>query len=132
MKRLRTRVSRVLIIALIIATFAPAAVISKSAEAAISPSQMMTAEGKAQARGVDEAKVRGMLENKIVAERLKAYGLSADEIAAKMSKMSDEQVHQMAALSDRMPAGGNALGFVIGVLIVALLALLVIYFAKRV
>ena len=47
--------------------------------------------------------------------------------------MTDEQVHQMASLADRIPAGGDgALGIVIAVLVIFALVLLIIFLYKRV
>jgi hypothetical protein len=47
--------------------------------------------------------------------------------------MSDEQVHQMASLADKIPAGGDAgLGIVIAILVIAALVLLIVYLFKRV
>jgi hypothetical protein len=63
---------------------------------------------KTGAREIDEKKIRRMLENKILTKRLKSFGISDDEIYLKIKAMSDEQVHQLASLSDRMPAGGDA------------------------
>ena len=45
----------------------------------------------------------------------------------------DEQVHQMASLADRIPAGGDAaLGIVIALLVIVALVLLIIYLYRRV
>ncbi|GIW48230.1 MAG: hypothetical protein KatS3mg078_2107 [Deltaproteobacteria bacterium] len=105
MSLVKKRVYRVLIIMLILGSFTPVSIFSKSAEGAMVSSQMLSSDGSTASRSISEEKIRRMLENKIVAERLKSYGLSKEEVLEKMSKMSDEQVHQLAALSDRIPAG---------------------------
>ena len=47
--------------------------------------------------------------------------------------MSDEQVHQIASLADRIPAGGDSgLAIVITILIIVALVLLIVYLYKRV
>ncbi|HSE83814.1 MAG TPA: PA2779 family protein [Thermodesulfobacteriota bacterium] len=133
MELVRNRVYRTLIIVLVLLSFTTVSLISKSAQSAIVDSQMILPGGKKSSlREMDEEKVRTTLENKIVAERLKSYGLSKEEVVEKMQRMSDEQVHQLAALSDRIPAGGDAWGFIIGALVVAVLILLIIYLARRV
>ncbi len=133
MKLMRTKVYRLSVIITILVCFTPLSLISKSVQGATVGSQMISSNGKISMRAVEEEKVRRTLENKIVAEKLKAYGLSKEEVIAKMGKMNDEQIHQIASLSDRVPAGGNgAVGFVVGVLVVVVLVLLILYLVKRV
>ena len=125
---------KISILILILMTFTPVSLISSSAKAATADSQMI-APGKnaSTMREIDELKVRRALENKIVAEQLMGHGLTKEEVSAKLNQMSDEQVHQMASLADRIPAGGDAaLGIVIALLVIVALVLLIIYLYKRV
>jgi hypothetical protein len=47
--------------------------------------------------------------------------------------MSDEHIHKLATLSDRLPAGGDgAVGLLIGILVVVVLVLLILYLVQRV
>jgi hypothetical protein len=132
MKIIRNRVYRVSIIVIILTGFIPLSIISKSAQAAIVGSQMiLSGDKKVSGRDINEEKVRRTLENKIVIEKLKSYGLSQEEVMVKMHRMSDDQIHQLASLSDRIPAGGNT-GLVIGILAVVALVLLIIYLIQRV
>jgi hypothetical protein len=119
---------------LVLITFTPASLISAGAKAATVESQMISPEQNASTkREIDEIKVRRALENKIVAEKLMSHGLTKEEVSQKLNQMSDEQVHQMASLADRLPAGGDgALGIVIAVLVVFALVLLIIFLYKRV
>ena len=94
-------------------------------------SQMILPGGKTYLREINEEKVRSALENKIVAERLRSFGLSKEEVIAKMDKMSDGQIHQLAALSDRIPAGGQ-LYFLSVIALVLLIVLLVVLLAVAV
>lgn len=128
------RLFRLIVIALVITTFAPVSLISTSAKAAIAESQMISPdEYPSTKREIDEARIKRALENKIVAEKLMSHGLSKEEVINKLDGMSDEQVHQMASLSDRIPAGGDAgLGIVITILVVIALVLLIIFLFKRV
>jgi hypothetical protein len=113
------------IILVILAIFTPVSLVSKSAECAMADSQMILPTGKTAMREIDAEKVRNMLENKIVAKKLRAYGLSKEEVMAKMSKMSDGQIHQLAAVSDRIPAGGAG-GFFIATTTIILVAIIVV------
>ena len=79
-------------------------------------------------RGTDIAKVQKALETKELQQRLLDYGLTADEISARIDKLSDEQLHQFASNLDSVQAGGDSvLGLVLGLAIIALLVILLIY-----
>jgi hypothetical protein len=133
MSLVKKRVYRVLIIMLILGSFTPVSVFSKSAEGAMVSSQMLSSDGSTVSRSISEEKIRRMLENKIVAERLKSYGLSKEEVLEKISKMSDDQVHQLAALSDRIPAGGDgAATAAVLVLVVFVIVILVLIVLRRI
>lgn len=115
-------------------TFTPASLISASAQAATVDSQMISpGENASTKREIDEIKVRRALENKIVSEKLMSHGLTTEEVAQKLDQMSDEQVHQMASLADRIPAGGDSgLAIIITILVVVALVLLIIFLYKRI
>jgi hypothetical protein len=133
MKLVRNRLYRLSIIVIVLASFTPVSLISKSVEGAMVSSQMILSGDKTADRGIDEEKVRRMLENKIVAERLKSHGLSKEEVTAKMDRMSDEQIHQLAALTDRIPAGGDgAATAAVIVLVVFIIAILMLIILRRI
>jgi hypothetical protein len=133
MKLVRNRLYRLSIIVIVLASFTPVSLISKSVEGAMVSSQMILSGGKTADRGMEEEKVRRMLENKIVAERLKSHGLNKEEVMAKMDRMSDEQIHQLAALSDRIPAGGDgAATAAVIVLVVFVIAILLLIILRRI
>jgi hypothetical protein len=69
--------------------------------------------------------IRLALEKEVVAQRLADYGLSAEQIMAKLPTMSDEQLHQMASLSDSLGEGG-VLGAIIGILLIVLLVIVIL------
>lgn len=73
----------------------------------------------------DVEKIRLALENKLVQEKLRAYGLSADEVRTKLAEMTPSQIHLLAQASDDVLAGGDGLGAVIGVLIVVILVIVI-------
>lgn len=116
---------------LVLMTFTPVALISSSVKAATVDSQMVYHDkNQPTPREMDELKVRRALENKLVAGSLMSHGLSSDEVSAKLSSMSDEQVHQMASLADKIPAGGA--GIVVALLVILVLVLLIILLFERV
>lgn len=77
-------------------------------------------------RPQDLEKVRTTLESDIVKQRLLDYGLTAEEASASVNKLSDEQLHQLAANIDMVRAGGDGLGTVIFVLLVAIIIIVVL------
>jgi len=76
-------------------------------------------------REEDIKKIQRVLESKIVQEKLKAYGLSKEEVEKKLSEMDDQQIHMLAKASEKVLAGGD-LGLVIGVLLVAILLVILL------
>jgi len=78
-------------------------------------------------RAADIAKIQKVLETKELQQRLLDYGLTPEETAARIDKLSDEQLHRFASNLDSVQAGGDILGFVLGVVIIALLVVLIIY-----
>ncbi|MCX7739057.1 MAG: PA2779 family protein [Hydrogenothermaceae bacterium] len=77
-------------------------------------------------RDVDLEKVQRALENKLVKEKLKAYGLTEEEVKEKLSQMSDQQIQMLAQASDRVLVGGDGIGAVIGVLMIVLLIIIIL------
>jgi hypothetical protein len=78
-------------------------------------------------RSADIAKIQKVLETKELRQRLLDYGLTPDETATRIDKLSDEQLHRLASNLDSVQAGGDALSFLLGLAIIALLVVLIIY-----
>jgi sulfur relay (sulfurtransferase) DsrF/TusC family protein len=78
-------------------------------------------------RTADLSRIQTALELKIVQQSLQDYGLSPEETMVRINKLSDEQIHQLATHTDSLQAGGDGGGFIIGLLIVALMVVLLIY-----
>ncbi|MDO9462675.1 MAG: PA2779 family protein, partial [Deltaproteobacteria bacterium] len=93
------------------------------ATAALSDS-ILSSPGASLGREAELAKVRQVLESKIAGQKLKDFGLSPDEVSGKLSSMTDEQVHHMASLSDRI----SVFGYCLGVLLVLLLMIFIVFF----
>lgn len=77
-------------------------------------------------REEDIAKIQRALESKQLQEKLRAYGLTKEEVESKLSELSDEQIHTLAKASDRVLAGGDAIGVAIGILIIAILLVILL------
>ena len=79
------------------------------------------------ARAADLAKVRTALESRVLQQRLLDYGLSPEETATRINGLSDEQVHQLAANIDALQPGGDALGTLFALALIAGLVVLIIF-----
>lgn len=79
-----------------------------------------------QYRQKDMATVQKALENKLIQERLRAYGYTDEEIKARLGQLSDEEVHQLASNIDSLMPAGDGFGVVIGVLVIVILVLVIL------
>jgi hypothetical protein len=98
------------------------------AEAMLVPGEVIQAESKVQ-RAEDVATIQKALESKILKSKLHKLGLSEAEIESRLSKMSDQEIHQFASQIRSVQPAGDA---VVYVLVVVVLVLLIIYLVKRV
>jgi len=69
--------------------------------------------------------IQQALESKIVQVKLKAYGLTADEVTSKLSTMTPNQIHMLATASNDLLAGGDAATLVY--IVVAIIIILAVY-----
>ncbi|MBP1708616.1 MAG: hypothetical protein H6Q40_405 [Deltaproteobacteria bacterium] len=83
-------------------------------------------------RSGDLQKIQKVLELKMVSEKLMELGFTQEEIQGKLDQLSDEQIHQVALNLDELKVGGDGLGIVIGLLVIAILVVLLVYLLKRV
>ncbi len=104
------------------------AIIPSNAEAFLAQSRLSTGEIVSE-RSADIASIQAALENKVVTQRLADYGLTPEEVDAKLGSLSDEQLHQLAGLSGDV--GGGIVGAVIAVLLVILLVVVILHVSDR-
>jgi hypothetical protein len=69
--------------------------------------------------------IRKVLEKEVVAQRLADYGVSVQEVSAKLPSLTDDQLHQLAGMSTDL-AAGDGVGFVIGVLLIVILVIVIL------
>lgn len=96
------------------------------AGAALAPSRTSGATAIQSQRDADLVAVQRALEHRLVAQKLRDYGVSPDEVRLRLAAMSDEDLHTLASASKGLPAGGDAIGALIGVLIVVLLVIVIL------
>lgn len=77
-------------------------------------------------RSADMTTVRQALENKIVSERLEELGYSKAEINQRLAMLSDEELSKLAQDVQNLDTAGDGMGFIIGVLVIAILVLVIL------
>jgi hypothetical protein len=93
-------------------------------EAAFIPSEVM--ELTAIDREKELQKIQTLLETKLIQQRLKDFGFTAEEIKARLSQLSDQEIHSIAKRLDDIRVGQNGLGIVIALLVIAILVVILI------
>jgi len=78
-------------------------------------------------RQADLGKIQSVLETKMISDRLAQYGLTQDEIKTRLAQLSDQQVHNFALQLDDLKVGGDGLGIVIALLVIAILVVILLY-----
>ncbi|MEJ2182030.1 MAG: PA2779 family protein [Nitrospirota bacterium] len=93
-------------------------------EGAFTPSRTLALSGPERAE--DLARVRTVLESKLVRERLSALGYDAGEVQGRLAGLSDAELHRLARrLEDAVPAG-DAGTTVVTLLVVVLLVIVLL------
>jgi hypothetical protein len=92
------------------------------------PTELASSADPAQpARIADIQKIQNLLESKVVRQRLEDFGISPEEINTKLAGLPDDQLHQFATEVDAIIPGGDGLGIVIALLVIAILAVILVY-----
>jgi hypothetical protein len=81
---------------------------------------------KPEHRAADIERIQSVLETKAVRERLSQFGLNQDEIAGRLSQLSDKQIHQLALQLDDLRVGQDAGGVIIAVLVIIILIIVIL------
>jgi hypothetical protein len=68
---------------------------------------------------------------KLVRERLKELGFTQEEIQLRLDQLSDQQLHQVALKVDELQVGGDALGVVVALLVIAILVVILIWLLQH-
>ena len=93
-------------------------------EAGFAPSDVIALSQVDRAADID--KIQKVLETKMVRERLEKLGYTQEEINGRFAQLSDRQVHNLALQIDEIKVGGDGLGIVIALLVIAILVVLLI------
>ena len=96
------------------------------AAAGLAPSRTSGQTVISSARDADLLVVERALEHKLVAQKLRDYGVQPEEVKARLATMSDQDLHTLASASKGLPSGGDGLGALIAVLIIILLVIVIL------
>jgi hypothetical protein len=118
-RRLRYWTTALVIVCMSSLDFSPAL-------AGLAPSRNSGTTTIGSARDADMLLAQRALENKIVAQKLHDYGVSADAAQLKLAGMSDRDLHNLATASKGLPTGGDGAGAIIGVLVIVILVIVVL------
>ena len=77
-------------------------------------------------RARDLQKIQKLLEMKMVRERLKDLGFTPGEVRERINQLDAEQLHQLALKLDDLKVGGDGLGILIAVLVIAILVVILL------
>jgi uncharacterized protein DUF6627 len=96
------------------------------AAAALAPSRVSGMTQIVSTRDGDLLVVQRVLENKVVAQKLRDYGVQPEEVRTRLASMSDDEIHQIATASAGIPSGSDGLGALIAILIIILLVIIIL------
>lgn len=124
-------VTLVLSVTLLAGTHDRASAMLAPAPAPEAPAAMAPADQAPSAQRMSDMKtVQKTLESKVLRQRLHELGLTDSQIDARLSRLSDQQLHQMASQIRTLNPGGD--GLIVGLLVIVLLVVLIIYLVKRI
>jgi hypothetical protein len=95
--------------------------------AGLAPSQTSGATTIASARDADLLVAQRVLENKLVAQKLRDYGVAAADAQLKLANMSNRDLHTLASASRGLPSGGDGtVGALISVCVLVILVIVIL------
>ncbi|MBP8137165.1 MAG: PA2779 family protein [Candidatus Eisenbacteria bacterium] len=94
--------------------------------AGLSPSQPSGTTAITSARDADMVVAMRGLEHRVVAQKLRDYGVTPEAAQARLADMSDRDLHTLASATRGLPSGGDGTGAIIGVLLVVVLVIVII------
>ena len=97
--------------------------------------QVDTRDPHGQPRSADLAKIQRALELSVVRQRLLKLGLTEEETSARLARLADDELHELALRLDEVGAGGSDVGVngdwgPFAVLALALILALIVYLVR--
>ncbi len=126
MVRTKSRFFRTTALVLALTVFAITSIPARSLAYMVSTESAMSSQMES-SRDADMARAQRVLESKVVSTKLTEMGLTTDEVNSRLDKLTDEELHSFASQVDGLYAGGGAMGFIIGVLVIVILVLALLH-----
>jgi hypothetical protein len=101
------------------------------AAAALASSRVSGTTSITSVRDADMLMAQRVLEHKVVAQKLRDYGVTPADAQLRLATMSDEDLHTLASASKGLPSGGDSTGAIIGILVVIILVIVVLRLMNR-
>lgn len=77
-------------------------------------------------RSTDMNRIMKVIETKMVRERLEQLGFTQEEIQSRLNQLTEKQLHRFAGTLDELKVGGDGLGVIIALLVIAILVVLLL------
>lgn len=122
----RLSIHTLIVWTLVVTTLSLALVPPDARAAFLSSETMADLERLGPDRETSLKKIQTVLESKLVVQRLADFGLTEAEIRSRLSQLSDHQLHQVATRLDALQPGGDALGAVVVLLVIAILVVILL------
>ena len=71
-------------------------------------------------------RLQRLLESKVISQRLSDLGFSQGEVRSRLNQLSDQQIHYFASHLESLQAGGDGLGIIIALLVIAILVVVLL------
>lgn len=115
------KLSRVLAMPVALAMFLNLGVLPAAQAAMVPTDQVIDKSSVAN----DRERVKSFLAREDVQRQMETLGVDPDNAAARVASLSDTEVQQIANKLDELPAGQDAIGTILGVLVFILIVLLI-------
>ena len=80
---------------------------------------------KQESRDLAHQKVMKFIERQDVARQLQAWGVNPAEAKTRVDTMTDEEISMLSNKIDQMPAGGDAVGLLLGLVVITFVVLII-------
>ena len=101
---------------------------AQNSMAMLIPSALPQAQAESLAqRDIELRKIQSLLESKLVSQRLSDLGFTAQEIQQRLAQLSGGQIHELSQHLDSLQTGGDALGIIIALLVIAILVVILLH-----
>jgi hypothetical protein len=81
---------------------------------------------ESQNRTQDLSAIQKALEMRMVSETLEKFGMTKAEAKSRLDGMTDAQIHQLATNLDEVRVGGDGLGLIVVLLVIAILVVVLL------